>query len=198
MSYILVALGNPGEKYEKTRHNVGLILLENILEKNNFSDFQLDKYCEGKITEGELFGQKVSAFFPLTFMNESGRAVEKIFHKYDEKNSEKLIVIHDDVDLVFGNIKLSKARGAGGHNGIRSIIKYLGTNDFIRIRVGVASVFWESRRPVGQELNNFVLGNFSQTEREGLVKVQQKVEKALVLILEKGIEKAMEEVNQKD
>lgn len=198
MSYILVALGNPGEKYEKTRHNVGFILLEKILADNGFSALEYDKYCEGRRVYGDLFGYEIEALFPETYMNESGRSVEKFFQIKSDEVKRELVVIHDDVDLDFGSIKISKSRGAGGHNGIRSIIKHLKTKDFIRIRVGIASVFWEQRRPVGQELNNFVLGNFSQSELGNLEKIKEKVERALQLIVTDGIEKAMEEINQKE
>jgi len=198
MAYILVGLGNPGEKYVNNRHNVGFFLLEHILEKNDFSKPRYDKYCESRVTRGVLNSSAVEVIFPETFMNESGRAVMKFCEDLELTEKTEIVVIHDEVDLEFGEIKISKDRGAGGHNGIRSLIKHLGTKDFVRIRVGVASAFWEKKRPVGRELNDFVLGNFNQVERDGLEEVQLKVERALSLIMEKGVEKAMEEINRKE
>jgi len=128
---IIIGLGNPGEKYNNTPHNVGFEAVEQFAKENNFPEFKLSEKFKALISEKN----NILLVKPQTFMNESGKSVKKIRRG---RTSAKLIVIHDDIDLPLGKIKISKNRGSAGHKGVESIIKELGTKDFIRIRIGVS------------------------------------------------------------
>ena len=152
---------------------------------------------EGKVSKGKINDQDVMCLYPETFMNNSGLAVKKLVPK-DE--AEKLIVIYDDVDLPLGKIKVSKDRGDGGHNGIKSIIQHLGTKDFVRVRVGIAPVNNETGlpvRPSGNGLGNYVLNKFSKRELEELDKTKVEVKELIEMILTNGVTKAMNKFNQR-
>ncbi len=135
---ILFGLGNPGEKYIKTRHNIGFRLLEVFAKENNFPDFSVSKKFSAETSEGLIGKNKVILVKPLTFMNSSGKSVSETTSYYKKWQGE-LIVIHDDIDLPFGKIRIVRNRGAAGHKGVESVIKGLETKDFIRIRVGINS-----------------------------------------------------------
>lgn len=127
---IIIGLGNPGEKYKNTPHNIGFEAIDDFAEKNTFPDFKLSKKFKALISEKN----NILLAKPQTFMNDSGKSVKKII----KNRATNLIIIHDDIDLPLGEIKISKDRGSAGHKGIESIIKELGTKDFTRIRIGVA------------------------------------------------------------
>jgi len=174
----IFGLGNPGEKYEKTRHNVGFIFLDKLQKEWSFPDFKFNKKFNAEISERKRslpFFQKIipsdqdnhSAILikPQTFMNRSGESVEKIIHFYKQP-ANKIIVIHDDLDLPIGKYKISEGSSSAGHNGVQNIIDCLGTNDFFRIRIGIEIPDGrQSRRIPGQK---FVLQNFSPQEFEFL------------------------------
>lgn len=190
----IVALGNPGEEYAKTRHNVGWMVMRDIIEKEHLPSLVSSAKYAAEISEGTLYGKDVGILFPTTFMNKSGTSVKR----YRETvGGSDLIVVHDEADLPFGTIKISKDRGAGGHNGVKSIIDECGTTDFVRIRIGVAQtgLFGTMKRPKGDKLANFVLGEFKPAELKKIPDISEKVNEALVLYIEKGIEKAMQVVN---
>lgn len=193
--YYIVGLGNPGEQYIKTRHNVGWHVLSYVLEKNNFPDMVPSSKYVGSISEGMLGGKEVTVLFPSTFMNKSGSAVKKLVTA--KESIQKCIVVYDDVDLPLGDIKISVGRGSGGHNGVQSIIDALGTKEFVRIRIGIASkgFFGQVKRPKGPALSTHVLGEFKKKEEKILEEVSQKVNTALSLIVSQGVEKAMTECN---
>lgn len=193
--YYIVGLGNPGEKYQDTRHNVGWSVLDHVIEKTGLPEPVLRSTYSGRISEGVVFGQEVMLLYPETFMNNSGTAVKKLVSK---EEIGRLVVIYDDIDLPIGEIKVSVGKGDGGHNGIKSIISSLGSKDFVRLRVGIAPVsFWtgKPKRPSGGALPAFVLKKFSKKEVEKLEEVKGKVVNAIKIILESGVEKAMNEVN---
>ena len=133
--YYIVALGNPGAEYEYTRHNIGWLVLDTLREQNHFSSLVASGKYSGRVADGKMANTAVQALYPDTFMNNSGVAVRKLLPSID---TSTLIVLHDEVALPLGELKVSIGRGDGGHNGIKSIIKELGTNEFIRIRIGVA------------------------------------------------------------
>ena len=138
--FYLVALGNPGDEYANTRHNIGWLVGDFVLAQAGLPALITDKSVSGQVTEGMVGGTAVKILYPDTYMNNSGAAVAKFVPRSEVGN---LIVIHDDIDLPFGEIKLGKGRGDGGNNGVKSIIEKLGTKDFIRIRVGIApKSFW--------------------------------------------------------
>ncbi len=197
MHYI-VGLGNPGEKYQDTRHNVGWLMLEAFIKAHGLPEpHQSGKYS-GLVSEGFVNGQEVVCLFPDTHMNNSGAAVKKLVPKGE---NEKLIVVYDDVDLPIGEMKISFGRGSGGHNGVESIIKSLGAKDFVRVRVGVAQkTFWpwekgEVRRPKGEKMGDFVLASFTKKEREQLDLLAPTVSDAVTAIVTEGHMAAMGRFN---
>ena len=194
--FYLVGLGNHGEKYEHTRHNVGYDGLRSACARSGLPSPVLNRQVSGEISAGELHGQDVTCLWPHTFMNHSGQAVKKLVPKTD---ISQLVVLYDDVDLPWGVVKVAKGRGAGGHNGVASIIAALNSKEFVRVRIGIAPrSFWTGKvkRPSGGgPLERFVLGKFSSRESKELPEVEKKVERALELILTAGVEVAMGECN---
>ncbi|MFA5361557.1 MAG: aminoacyl-tRNA hydrolase, partial [archaeon] len=127
---IIIGLGNPGEKFKDTRHNVGFMAIDKFAKENNFDDFKLEKKFEAEISkQGKILLAK-----PQTFMNNSGKTAKKI--KSINKTST-FIILHDDVDLPIGKIKIVKERGSAGHKGVESVIKAIGNKGLIRIRIGI-------------------------------------------------------------
>ena len=195
--FTIVGLGNPGEEYENTRHNVGWTVLNAIVERQSLPSFSKSSQYSGQLSEGLFAGIEVGVLLPTTFMNNSGTAVSKYIK--DKSSVENLIAVHDDVDLPFGEVRISHDRGAGRHNGIKSIIDALNSKTFVRIRIGVAQkgFFGGIKRPTGEKLSNFVLGKFKGSELKKLDDVIERVGKALEIILTKGYRFAMQEVNGK-
>lgn len=173
---LVVGLGNPGEEYEKTRHNAGRILV-NLLEKK---------------FEKEGNKQKVKFLTPDTFMNNSGKAVA--FFVKAKKDLKDLVVIYDDIDLPIGKIKIAFNRSSGGHNGLGSIIKSLKSEEFVRIRVGIspATPSGKLRKPKGEkDVLKFLLGEFKKSELETLKKLSKKIAEAVEMIFAESKDKAM-------
>ncbi len=149
--FYIVGLGNPGDKYKQTRHNVGRMMVEALKEDGSFSDWTKSKHANALYAHGEVGGGPAELILPETFMNKSGETVRYVVEKHEAK-PEDFIVVHDDIDLPFGELKTGVGRGAGGNNGVESIIKHLGSKDFVRVRVGIAPrSFWtgEVKRPQG-------------------------------------------------
>lgn len=176
MIYTLVPLGNPGEKYARTRHNAARIMCDLIRDHL-----------------GRM--EQVEVFVPDTYMNESGRAVAE-FLRYHE--GRELVVMYDDKDLPLGKIRISHDRGDGGHNGIKSIIEHLGTREFIRIRIGIAPENVDGKdvkAPHGDAVQDFVMGRFDEEEETKLREVATDVIGAIQAICADGYQKAMERYN---
>ncbi len=194
--FYIVGLGNHGEKYQNTRHNVGWLGGDYIREKAKLPELIGDKAMSGRVTEGVIVGTPVRLLYPDTYMNNSGSAAVKFVPKAEVGN---LIVVHDDIDLPLGEIKLGRGRGDGGNNGIKSLIEKLGTKDFIRIRIGIAPrSFWtgEVKRPKGGgPLERFVLKPFTTKEETQLKEVKERAFGALQTILQSGLEIAMNRFN---
>ncbi len=148
----------------------------------------------GDVCVGNLYGKEVRFLFPTSFMNNSGVAVKKAL---DCEPLSTLIVIHDEVDLPFGTIRISEGRGAGGHNGVKSIIEHIGSKNFVRIRIGIAktNIFGMVKRPKGDKLGDFVLAEFTKKEHEQLTLIGKKVLRAIELIYTKDTKLAMTEIN---
>jgi len=184
--YLIVGLGNPGSEYELTRHNVGRIVLKESL---GLADLRL-----GRVAGADVDGAQFEVLFPDTYMNESGGAVRRALNSAD---STKLVVVYDDIDLPLGEFKLSFGRGAGGHNGLSSIIAALDTKDSTRVRIGIGRRnFWGRLvRPQGEELSEYVLGRFSSRELAKIKELSGPIRDALKMIVTSGIEKAMNEYN---
>jgi PTH1 family peptidyl-tRNA hydrolase len=192
--HTIVALGNPGEEYEKTRHNAGRSLMREMMKLWKLPDMVSSSKFGGQISEGTVGGREVRVFFPGTYMNDSGRAVVKIV---DANVAENLIVVYDEIDLPLGEFKLSFGRGSGGHNGLKSIIENLNTPNFLRLRVGIAhrTIFGKVIRPTGDKLADYVLGRLSSREEHKLLSVTQTAAKALETAIVEGKEKAMSMFN---
>lgn len=187
--YLIVGLGNPGEKYKNTRHNIGFRILDEFRKENNFPSFTLSKKLNSLISEKELEGKKVLLAKPQTFMNNSGQAVKTLLIFYKIKRAT-LIVIHDDIDILLGKIKIIKNRGSAGHKGVESIIEELKTKNFTRMRVGIQPKEGKPKNP-----EKFVLQNFTNKEKKVIKEAFKKTSRALKIILLQSLEKAMAEFN---
>lgn len=184
--YIIVGLGNPGDKYEKTRHNVGFNVID-LLAKEYSIDVSKIKH-KALIGEGRVGTEKVILVKPMTYMNLSGESVADICNYYNI-DLENLIVIYDDIDLDVGKIRIRKKGSGGTHNGMRSILKCLGTNEFPRVRVGVSKP-----RP-GQDLADFVLSRFRKEESSDIQDGLEKAAKSVDCIIRENIDLSMNKYN---
>ncbi|MEZ4200633.1 MAG: aminoacyl-tRNA hydrolase [Candidatus Paceibacterota bacterium] len=138
----IIGLGNPGEKYIGTRHNVGRDFLLWLAEHESFSTWQTDRYAQAQCAEGNIKGEPMLLALPETFMNKSGETVRYLKDK-QSLLPEHCILVYDDVDLPVGTFKISTDRGSGGHNGVQSVMDGLGSKSFVRVRIGVARTsFW--------------------------------------------------------
>ena len=188
----LIGLGNPGKKYSNSRHNIGFLLLESLSKKYN-SNFLLKDKLKSSYSEFKIKESTYRLFLPNTFMNNSGDAVRAIIDWY-KINLDQIFIIVDDKDLPLGKIRFRKQGGSGGHNGLKSIIEKLQTQNFNRIRIGIGSP------PSIQGTNNFntishVLGNISKEEESILDKVYKQVIKALEQLNTKKEELIISELN---
>lgn len=160
---IIVGLGNPGKEYLKNRHNVGFMTLDAFSKKNNVTDWKEEPKFKAATATTTVNGEKILLVKPLTFMNLSGEAVTKVLSFYKTDLAD-LTVIYDDLDLPTGTIRVREKGSAGTHNGMKSIVQLLGTEEFKRIRIGI-----ESRgelAPTQQDTSSFVLSDFSKEEKE--------------------------------
>lgn len=184
---LIVGLGNPGPEYQVTRHNAGFMALDLIREYLTFSKFKTEEHFKAEISAGNVENQKIILAKPKTFMNLSGRAVQTIMHFY-KIPPQDAIIIYDDIDLPFGNVRLRKSGGPGTHNGMKSITASIG-EDFPRIRIGI------NNDMVKRDLAGFVLSRFTKDEETLLPSVLEKVAKATFKTVYYDIDKAMTEVN---
>lgn len=169
---LIIGLGNPGKQYIKTRHNIGFVVLDELLKKiADKEKWELSKKFNAEIAQPIYNNNKVILAKPMTFMNESGQAVQMIMHFY-KIPVEDLIVIHDDKDIKLGEIKIQTDRSSAGHNGVQSIIDRLGAQNFTRIRIGVAPANPDKMKDVA----DFVLGKFGLFERK---KVEESINNAI-------------------
>lgn len=194
--HFIVGLGNPGEEYALTRHNVGRMALERLHKTHDFSLWKNSKKPAFDSSLGSLQGKKVTLVMPNTFMNKSGHAVAHFVRA--KKDVGKLVVIHDDLDLPLGTLKISHGRSSGGHNGVESIIKAIKSKDFVRIRVGVSPKNTQgvAQKPKGEErVVKFILGKFSAPETKILEKILKQTSEVLELIATEGHVAAMNKFN---
>ena len=184
----IVGLGNPGRKYEKTRHNIGFMVIDEFIRRNHWGPLKKNKF-NGEHSEEYVNGEKVIVLKPLTFMNLSGKAVQAISHFY-QINPSDILVVYDDLDMPAGRIRLRQQGGHGGHNGIRNIIEHLGTKEFKRIRVGIGRP--EDTTPI----IDYVLSPFSNKEKENIQNSIEKSVEACEAWLEKPFSDVMNEFNK--
>lgn len=187
--YIVVGLGNPGSRYENTRHNIGFKVIDYIDSVGDFSRGCIRMLHSSLCDKCVIGGYILYLVKPQTFMNNSGMAVQDVMHYY-KMNPEQLIVIHDDTEVPAGEFRIKKGGSAMGHNGIKSIIQHLGTNDFIRIRVGIGSV------PQGWEKSNYVLSKIPENEFSLISDKFPVICRALESMFNYGIDHAIEAYNQ--
>jgi PTH1 family peptidyl-tRNA hydrolase len=183
---VLVGLGNPGPRYRYTRHNVGFMALDRIAERTGF-EFAREKF-DGLVAEGVWQGEKVLMLKPKTFMNLSGNAVAKATRNAMEELTS-LLVISDEVQLPLGKLRMRAGGSAGGHNGLKSIVEALGTQEFPRLRMGVGES--ASAAP----LRDHVLSTFRPDERETLEDMIERAAKAALMFVSDGLDKAMTAYN---
>ena len=188
--FLIAGLGNPGRQYEKTRHNMGFDTIDELIDRHRIPQGGIaHKAMYGM---GMIAGEKVLAVKPLTYMNLSGESLREWVNYYKLDPETEMIVIYDDIDLEPGQIRIRKKGSAGGHNGIKSIIAQLGTQNFYRIKVGVGA------KPRGWDLADYVLGRFSSDERIAVDKAICDAADAVEMILRDGIESAMNHYNRKN
>ena len=189
--FLIVGLGNPGKEYEWSRHNLGFMLIDKLAGAAGF-DVKL-RECQSRVGRGEIEGRAVKLVKPQTYMNLSGEAVACLFAKHKlAAPDEKLIVISDDLALPFGKIRIRARGSAGGHNGLKSIIGALGTNEFTRLRIGI-----QPEHPISDS-KRFVLDSFSGATRPAVEEVLERSEAAIRSILRDGVLKAMTEYNKSE
>ncbi len=196
MKFIIVGLGNPGKEYENTRHNAGRIALEYFRKKNDFPNWQENKKLKALVSEGKVSRKEVFLVGPETFMNNSGKSVVTLVKS--KKAAENLIVIHDDLDLPVGKMKISFNRGSGGHKGVESIKRAVKTEGFVRIRIGISpkTPSGKTKKPQGEKLiNNFIVAPFKPAELDEIKKTYKKVAEVLLSLIGEGREKAMSQFN---
>lgn len=176
---LIVGLGNPGKQYEKTRHNIGWLVLDMLVKIQGAEDgWQKSNKANAEFLKININGQEAELVKPLTFMNKSGEAVLYAVKKHNLK-PEDIIIVHDDKDIIFGDIKVQKDRSSAGHNGVQNIIDHLHSQNFTRIRIGVAL---EDKRKMG-DTSQFVLRKFGLFEKKKLKEVLLKAEKEIEEIL---------------
>lgn len=189
--YLIVGLGNPGPKYELTRHNAGFLALDYFADRHGFSlnhEKWQGQFCRERLDEARILLVK-----PQTFMNRSGECVVR-FADFYKVEPAKILVVHDDLDLPPGRIKVVARGGAGGHNGIRSIINHLGTSDFARLKLGIGR---PARNDQGQGMpvDRYVLAGFTDPEFALFNERLSLVEEALELFVEQNIDICMNRIN---
>jgi PTH1 family peptidyl-tRNA hydrolase len=185
-NWLIVGLGNPGAQYDKTRHNLGFMLVDRLAHE---AQTQVKREeCRALIGRAEIENRLTELVKPQTFMNLSGEAINCLLKK-PERTAQKLIVISDDLALPVGTMRLRSKGSHGGHNGLRSIIDCLRTNEFIRLRIGI-----EPEHPI-RDTSNFVLEKFSKTETEKIEQILETCADAIRAVITDGIEKAMARYN---
>lgn len=184
--WLLVGLGNPGTKYQHTRHNVGAMAIEAMASTLSFS---VKKKFQARVAETTMQSKKIVFLLPDTFMNESGIAVAAAVNFY-KVPLHQIVVLHDEIDLDFAILRLKLGGGDNGHNGLRNIRLKLGSGDFLRVRIGVS-------RPTGFiDPADYVLANFTKSEAESLPEVFDRVEGAVQVLLTLGLNEAQSRFNQ--
>lgn len=187
--WIITGLGNPGPEYDDTRHNCGFKTIDTLIKKLGEGNKETVKF-KGKYVTTEYKGKKVVLLKPQTYMNNSGESVDGVMNwfKTDEKH---LIVIFDDYAIDLGQVRIKSKGSAGSHNGMKSVIQYVGSDNFARVKIGIGP-----KNP-NMDTSKFVLGHFSAEEKEKLTDSFEKAAEAVLLIVDKNIDMAMNRFNSK-
>lgn len=184
--WLLVGLGNPGAGYAGNRHNVGFMVMDLLARQVHAAAFR-EKFS-GALSRASVSNEDVALLKPLTFMNLSGESAQKALHFFKLESSQ-MIVVHDELDLPFGEVRLKVGGGTAGHNGLKSLVQHCGP-EFVRLRVGIG-------RPAAGRVEGHVLSDFSGDERISISDVLERAAFALTLVLEKGVAEAMNRVNSR-
>jgi len=194
MRYI-VGLGNPGEEYELTRHNAGRMAVLEFVKKEGIDEPEFDKKLKALVAKGKIGGEKIQIILPETFMNKSGDSLRPL--ALSAKKAENLVVVHDDIDLPLGKVKISFGKNSGGHKGVESVIKAVKTINFTRVRIGISSTNAKGivKKPSGDKFLDYIVGKFKPVEMAEMKKSAKKTAEALRVIVSDGAEKAMGEFN---
>lgn len=197
MNYIIVGLGNPGEEYINTRHNTGRIAVDALAKRIDEQDsFKEDKKLKAEVAKTKIGKHAAILIKPNTFMNKSGDAVRSQIK--NKKQAETLVVVHDDLDLPFGKIKISFNKSAGGHRGVQSIIRAVKTEAFIRMRIGISPTTpsGKMKKPLGEKaVEDLILGKFKPAELDALKKIMKRAAEGLEAIVTEGRDVATMMVN---
>ncbi|MBU1126391.1 MAG: aminoacyl-tRNA hydrolase [Patescibacteria group bacterium] len=189
MTKIIAGLGNPGEQYQNTRHNMGYLVLNKLAESLG-ENFSRDNDLDAQILETNLDGEKLILIKPETFMNKSGEAIKKAASKFKLEDAAQIWVVYDDAMLPFGVLRIRLEGSAGGHNGVKSLIENLGEEDFVRLRVGIG----EPVEPM--VLEDWVLAKFGKDEKDALPEIIETVVKKIQYALNHGIESVTENLTE--
>ena len=187
--YLIAGLGNPGRQYEATRHNMGFDVLDCLIEKHHIA--QSGVKFNAMFGKGIIGGEKVILMKPLSFMNLSGGPIQEMANYFKVDPETELIVIYDDIDLEPGQLRIRKQGSAGGHNGMKDIIRKLGTDKFLRIKVGVGA------KPKGWDLADHVLSRFTDQDRKLVDESLEKAADAVEIMISRGADAAMNLYNRK-
>jgi len=185
--WLIVGLGNPGEQYTRTRHNIGFQCVLHLAQRHGLSFSK--KREQSRLAEGTIRGERVVLAMPQTYMNRSGYAVSGLRSWYKIPVHERLLVIYDEMDLPFGRLRLRESGSAGTHNGMRSIVQQLGSQAFPRLRVGIG------KPPREWDTIAYVLGNFGKDEEQALPSIYDHVADAVELVVQEGVVAAMNRYN---
>lgn len=187
--FLIVGLGNPGRKYKYTRHNLGFRLVDEFRKENNFPGLKFVKKFNAQISKGVIDNKEITLAKPQTFMNSSGCAVKKIVSGF-RFHVSRTWVVHDDIDLLLGKVRISVGRGSAGHKGVESIIREIDSKDFVRFRIGIMN--YELRI---KNAEKFVLEKFTKEEEKIIKTTIKKTVELIGAALKQGLEKAMTEFN---
>lgn len=187
--YLIVGLGNPGRQFEATRHNMGFDTIDYLVEKHRVP--QGGVKFNAMYGKGMIGGDKVILMKPLSYMNLSGGPVRDVANYFKIDPETEMIVIYDDIDLEPGQLRIRKQGSAGGHNGMKDILQKLGTDKFLRIKVGVGA------KPKGWDLADHVLSRFTDSDRKLIDETIARAADAVEMIISKGADAAMNEYNRK-
>lgn len=182
--WVIAGLGNPGRKYSRTRHNIGFMAVDEIAQRNGIEFTERKEYSIGR---GSIEGHNVVLIEPLLYMNRSGPVVNAILKKFAVQ-SDNLIIIHDDLDMETGKLRIRKTGSSGGHKGVESIIRNIGAKDFIRVKIGIG-------REPGVLVEDYVLSRFTRPEISAIKEAIEKTADAVHAIISDGVDKAMNTFN---
>lgn len=196
MAIVIVGLGNPGKEYEKTRHNAGRSAVELVAKQDDVDDFVFNKTVNALVAKGKVSGEGATLVLPETMMNLSGKAVAAFVKS--PKAAKNLLVIHDDLDLPLGTIKMVFGRGSGGHKGVESVMRAIKTKDFARLRIGISAAGRknQAKKVSGEEkVIKLVIGKWKPSEEAAVKKILKKAVEAARLFASEGVESATQFAN---